>query len=40
MKRGRVKKKPGPTLESREQLTEGLLIPGLGDKNHPIAATG
>jgi len=34
VKRGRVKKKPGPTLESREQLTEGLLIPAFGYKNH------
>jgi IS5 family transposase len=34
VKRGRVKKKSGPTLENREQLTEGLLIPGFGYKSH------
>jgi transposase, IS5 family len=32
VKRGRVKKKPGPTLESFRQLTEGLLIPAFGYK--------
>lgn len=34
IKRGRVKKKPGPALESRGQLTEGLLIPAFGYKSH------
>jgi transposase, IS5 family len=34
VKRGRVKTKPGPTLESREQLTEALLIPAFGYKSH------
>jgi transposase, IS5 family len=34
VKRGRVKKKPGPALESRGQLTEGLLIPAFGYKSH------
>ena len=34
VKRGRVKNKPGPTLESREQRTEGLLIPVFGYKSH------
>jgi IS5 family transposase len=33
VKRGRVKK-PGLTLESRAQLTEGLLIPAFGTKSH------
>jgi len=34
VKRGRVKKKLGPTLESRKQLAEGLLIPAFGYKSH------
>jgi IS5 family transposase len=34
VKRGRVKKKPGPALENRRQLTEGLLIPAFGYKSH------
>jgi len=34
VKRGRVKKKPGPVLENREQLSEGLLIPAFGYKSH------
>jgi IS5 family transposase len=34
VKRGRVKKKPGPALESHGQLTEGLLIPAFGYKSH------
>jgi transposase, IS5 family len=34
VKRGRVKKKPRPMLESRVQLTEGLLIPAFGYKSH------
>ena len=34
VKRGRVKTKPGPTLESREQFTEALLIPAFGYKSH------
>jgi transposase, IS5 family len=34
VKRGRVKKKPGPALEIRGQLTEGLLIPAFGYKSH------
>jgi transposase, IS5 family len=34
VKRGRVKKKPGPALENRGQLTEGLLIPAFGYKSH------
>jgi hypothetical protein len=29
-----VKKKSGPILESRGQLTEGLLIPAFGYKSH------
>jgi transposase, IS5 family len=33
VKRGRVKKKPGPALESHGQLTEGLLIPAFGTKS-------
>ena len=34
VKRGRVKKKPGPALESHGQLTEGLSIPVFGTKSH------
>jgi transposase, IS5 family len=34
VKRGRVKKKPGPALESRTQMAEGLLIPAFGYKSH------
>jgi IS5 family transposase len=34
VKRGQVKKKPGPALERHGQLTEGLLIPVFGYKSH------
>jgi IS5 family transposase len=34
VKRGRAKKKSGPTLGSRGQPTEGLLIPAFGYKSH------
>jgi IS5 family transposase len=34
IKRGRVKKKPGPALKPSERLTSGLLIPAFGYKSH------
>lgn len=34
IKRGRVKKKPGPALKLSERLTSGLLIPAFGYKSH------
>jgi len=34
IKRGRVKKKPGPELKASERLASGLLIPAFGYKNH------
>jgi transposase, IS5 family len=34
VKRGRVKKKPGPGLKPSERITSGLLIPTFGYKNH------
>jgi IS5 family transposase len=34
IKRGRVKKKPGPALKPSERRASGLLIPAFGYKNH------